>query len=146
MSDAQATIFAGIVGAILGGIIGVVGTYLGAVKIANRRFIVDAGTKLREAFQDELATLKAPGEVDALSLLESAFKKHLIAISEFNRRLPKCKRCAFNQAWQDYHCYPQPPFIHFLEQYTTTTGSMEEKEKNRNLAIERIEHILSFTK
>lgn len=145
MTDAQATIFAGTVGAILGGIIGVVGTYLGAVKIANRRFLIDAGTKLREAFNDELAALKAPEEIDALSLLEGTFKKHLIAISEFNRRLPECKRLAFNQAWQDYHCYPQPPFIHFLKQYTTRTGSMEQKKKNRNLAIERIEHILSFT-
>jgi hypothetical protein len=141
MTDVQATLL----GALLGGIIGVVGTYLGAIRIANRQFLIDAATKLREAFRDELATVQAPGEVVALNLLEDAFKKHLIAISEFNRRLPKCKRRAFNQAWQDYHCYPQPPFIHFLEQYTTRTGSIEQKKKNRSLAIERIEHILSFT-
>ncbi len=141
MTEVQATL----IGALLGGIIGVVGTYLGAIRIANRRFLIDAGTRLREAFNDELASLKAPGEIDALTLLESAFKKHLIAFSEFNRRLPKCKRPALNQAWQDYHCHPRPPFIHFLEQYTTRTGSMEEKKKNRDLAIERIEHILSFT-
>ena len=141
MTGVQATLL----GALLGGIIGVVGTYLGAIRIANRRFLIDAGTKLREAFNDELASLKAPGQIDALPLLESGFKKHLIAISEFNRRLSKCKRPAFNQAWQDYHCHPQPPFIHSLNQYTTRTGSMEQKKKNRDLAVERIEHILSFT-
>ena len=142
MTNTEATLLA----AIIGGVIGIVGTYVGAILIANRDRRIDAGRRLREAFQDELATLKAPGEIDALTLLESAFKKHLIAISEFNYRLPKCKRSAFDQAWQHYYCYPQQPFYPFLEQYTTTTGSMEQKKKNRNLAIERIEHILSFTK
>lgn len=141
MTNAEATLLA----AIVGGVIGIIGTYLGAIRIANRRFLIDAGTKFREAFQGELATLEVPGDIDAFTILQSAFKRHLIAISEFNRRLPKCKRAGYIQAWKDYHCHPEA-HIHFLEQYDTVTGSTEQREKNRVLAIKRIKHILSFTK
>ena len=145
MTNTEATLLA----AIIGGVIGIVGTYAGAILIANRNRRIDAGRKLREAFQDELVSLEVlpiPGEVDAFDTLNGASKKHLIAISEFSCALSRCKRSAFNQAWQQYHCYPEPPFTHFLEQYDTRTGSIEQRKKNRELAIERIKHILSFTK
>jgi hypothetical protein len=145
MTNTEATLLA----AIIGGVIGIVGTYAGAILIANRDRRIDAGRRLREAFQDELASLEVlpiPGEVDAFGILNSAFKKHLIAISEFAHVIPRCKRNLFSQAWQQYHCYPEPPFTHFLEQYDTRTGSIEQRKKNRELAIERIKHILSFAK
>lgn len=145
MTNTEATLLA----AIIGGIIGIVGTYLGAILIANRDRRINARRRLREAFQDELASLEVlaiPGEGDAFDILSGAFKKHFIAISEFTHIINRCKRNAFNQAWQDYHCYPKPPFPHFLEQYDTKTGSIEQRKKNRELAIERIKHILSFTK
>jgi len=141
MNVVQATLL----GALLGGIIGVVGTYLGAIRIANKQFLIDAGTKFRAAFHDELATLKAQEKIDAINILESAFKKHLIAISEFVRRLPRCKRATFNQAWENYYCHPATKIQH-LVQYDTVTGSTDQRKKNRELAIKRIEHILSFSK
>jgi len=144
MTNTEATLLA----AIIGGVIGIVGTYSGAILIANRDRRIDAGRRLREAFQDELASLEVlpiPGEGDAFDMLNGAFKKHLIATSEFARLVSRCKRNSFNQAWQDYHCYPKPPFPHFLEQYDTRTGSIEQRKKNRELAIQRVKHILSFT-
>lgn len=145
MTDVKITIITGIVSTILGGVIGVVGTYIGAVRIANRQRLLDAGLRLREAFQDEITLLQIGGNIDACHLLECAFKKHLIAVSEFKYILPKRKRVAFDQAWQQYHCFQGPPYIHFLEQYNTVGGRMEQREKNRQTVIQRLNHILSFT-
>lgn len=145
MTDTQATLTAGIAGAIIGGVIGVIGTYIGAVLIANRQHLIEAGRRLREAFQEELAILQASEDIEVCDLLENAFKKHLIAVSEFKYILPKSKSIIFSQAWEQYHCNPQLTHIHFLEQYSTIGGSREQKNNNRKLAIERIKHILSFT-
>ncbi|MGA2467807.1 MAG: hypothetical protein ABSH06_26100 [Thermodesulfobacteriota bacterium] len=96
MTNTEATLMA----AIIGGVIGIVGTYAGAILIANRDRRIDAGRKFREAFQDELASLEVlpiPGEADAFDILNGPFKKHLIAISEFSCILSRCKRNALNQ-------------------------------------------------
>ena len=144
MTDTQATLTAGIAGAIIGGVIGIIGTYIGAVRIANRQHLVEAGRRLRDAFQEELAILQASEDIEVCDLLKSAFKKHLIAVSEFKYILPKSKSIIFSQAWEQYHCHPELTHIQFLEQYSTI-GSREQKNSNRKLAIERIKHILSFT-
>lgn len=141
MTDVQATLL----GTIIGGVIGVIGTYLGAMKIADRQRFIDAGRRLREAFQDELAILRGPDDCDAFTLLNSSFKKHLIAITEFRYVLHGNKIESFNRAWLTYHCTSEAPFIHLLEQYDTKTGSREQRNKNRELAIQRINRILSFT-
>lgn len=144
MTDVQANLLSGIIGAVIGGVIG----FIGSNKIANRQIIVDAGYRLRDAFRDELAAFEAPGKIDAYSLLDRGFQKHLKAITEFRYALPKRKHQAFDQAWQEYHCIGgtgDAPLVHFLEQYTTNGVSLGEGHANRQLAIQRIKQILSFT-
>ena len=141
MTDVEATLW----GTVIGGFIGVIGTYFGAMKIAKRQRFIDTGLRLREAFQEELAILQVSEDCDAVAHLTSAFKKHFIAISEFRYVLPSCKLNSFDEAWRNYHCTSEPPYIHLLEQYDTRSGSGEQQNKNRELAIQRIRHILSFT-
>ncbi len=144
MTNIEATLF----GAGMGGIIGVIGTYIGAVKIMDRQLLLDAGRRLRESFQTELAILCANKEkIDAFFLLDRAFQKHAMAVNEFKYILRGNKCNSFDQAWQEYHCTNSGDgnLIHFLEQYNTIGVSVEERVKNRELAITRIGNILSFT-
>jgi hypothetical protein len=139
------TLLSAVVGAILGAIIGGICTYLGAVRMAGRERLLDAGRRLREAFQLELAVLEGKGDkVNTSVVLENAFQKHLIAVNDFRYALTGCKRDAFNQAWEQYHCTDSGnnKFIHSLDQYG---GFPSERDENRKLAIDKINHILSFT-
>ena len=147
MNEIQATLLTGFCGAILGGAIGVIGTYVGATRIAARDRLADAGRRMREAFYDELAALEVDGGRDlrAHTLLESAFKKHLIAVSEYMHILSMERRRTIAAAWVQYHCCQGKPEMHFLEQYNTVAGSTDQRDSNRRLAIERIRHLLSLT-
>lgn len=137
----------GLIGTIIGGAIGVIGTYIGAVKVAQKQILMDAGRKLREAFQPELTILEGAGrQVNTIAILEAAFQKHSIAVNDFMYTLIgcKCKPSAFNQAWEQYHCTDNGnnKLIHSLDQYG---GFPSERDDNRKLAIDRINRILSFT-
>lgn len=136
----------GVGSAIIGALVGALIGYRLSISLSNITAFNEAGRKLREAFYDELATLDGGSikDIDAHDILEIAFKKHMIAFWEFNVHIAESKRSAFNQAWQKYHCCPKTD-IHLLEQYDTVTGSMEQREKNRKLAIKNIQDIISFT-
>lgn len=146
MTDAEATLVAGISGAIIGGVIGVIGTYIGSIRISQQQRFVDAGRRLREAFHDEMATLRSDRHVNAATLLEDAFKKHLIAVTEFSYVLPESKRSYYYHTWNDYCSIPDHPGATFFEQYLSGHGNIQDSENNVKLAIERINNILSFTK
>ena len=58
MTDIQATLIAGIGGAIIGGAIGIIGTYLGTVKITKRQEFNKAADIFRADFIDEIFMLR----------------------------------------------------------------------------------------
>lgn len=140
MTEAEATL----VGALVGGTIGVVGTYFGALRIERIKIRYVVNNKLREAFAVELATLqRADDKFNHIALLESSFIKHQIAANEFTDFLTRSELCAFNKAWHKYYNYPKQipnpldgPF--FGTKYPNTS-------KGRNDAIKSIEDILAFS-
>ena len=132
-------------GAVIGGIIGIAGTYLGSVYLVKKQRFFDAGQRLREAFHAELAILCDPSDTsDPTDILKAAFKKHLSAVAEFRYILSCCRLDGFNKAWREYHCY-ENTCDQFLEQYSKHLGGTDLAKENRKLAVKRIEHVLSFT-
>lgn len=155
MTDAMLSVIGTIFGTIVGLVGGSVITWWGAVKLADRQSAITknlaiaerkaiAGIKLRAAFHDELALLRQSGG-DACQILETAFNKHLIAITEFSYSITPDIRPSFDKAWQEYHCHECDPRTPYLTQYSPRLGDTNLARENRNLAIRRIEHILSFT-
>ena len=99
-----------IVSAIVGGFIGIGGTFLGykLARNANLELIKitessEASAKLRAVFAPAKAHLKFPqslGNTEAKDFFESAFTNHAIAIEEFR---PFAKdNATYQKAWDDY--------------------------------------------
>jgi hypothetical protein len=140
MTETEATL----VGALVGGAIGVIGTYFGALRIERIKIRYVVNNKLREAFAIELATLqRADEKFNHISLLDSSFLKHQIAVNEFTDFLDRFELFAFNKAWHKYYNYPKQiknpldgPF--FETKYPNTPYGRSE-------AIKNIEAILAFS-
>ena len=133
-----------IVGVLLGTII----TYRFALRlsdIADKRLV---GTKLREAFAPELATLHYPPEGITIEwavteILKKSFDKHYTAVSEFRRFLSGKELTAFNKAWRTYYGYDDnDESFHytFFEKYHRTSDPNGVKK-----TISNIENLLIFT-
>jgi len=138
------------VAALIGTSIGLAGgfaiTYWGSINLAKRQGRSQAAMRLIYAFKNEIAILSdlrnegvAQGDI-----IESAFKKHLAAYIEFRFYLTNSKRACFDKAWNEYHCYDGDPKQPFLEQYSEHIGGESLAKENRELAISRMEKLLSF--
>jgi hypothetical protein len=139
MTDADATILAAAVGLITG-VIGIIGTYSGAIRLNRRNNKVLAGMRLREAFARELALLQyteGNSIVDVQHILKTAFEKHHMAVNEFRFFLACDELEAFNKAWREYDDYPD-----FSEYIVLPATAKKDIQK----AIDRIEAIRKFTK
>ena len=98
---------------------------------------------LRAAFADELSKLgNAPD--NAFDILKDAYSKHEKAGLEFAHFLPCSAKQRFLQAWETYRCHPKNPGVPFLEQYSKHLGDVSLAARNRALAIERINRVVSF--
>ena len=131
--------FDNIISAIVGGIIGIIGTYMGSVRLSRINNKHLAGLRLREAFSIELSALQfseSKTEHEIITILESSFNKHYMAINEFRFFLNRCSLLSFNKAWDEYYKNPiggnPPDFSQYM-------GDI-------NLALTRINKILEFTK
>ena len=72
MTDATATI----IGVIIGGLIGISGTLVGAFYVTTWQRFMESSQRLRFAFHDELAVLRDLSDsTDPAVLLQGAFKK-----------------------------------------------------------------------
>jgi len=129
---------------LLGACVGAVAAIAGAYITTGRQHKIEAGYRLRLAFHEELAVLRdASDNSDPCDILKSSLKKHLIAVEEFKFAICKRKIPSFEKAWEEYYKVDGFPFP---EQYFKHLGGIELANKNRELAIQRIEHILSFTR
>lgn len=106
MTDIQATL----VGAIIGGIIGVVGTYVGAIYISKKQNRTLASSKFRDAFTTTLAQLdltqKHKGIHDPPRIdehLVAALHIQAEAIESYRFFVPKNKQPEYQKAWDDYY-------------------------------------------
>lgn len=113
MTDTEATLIAGIAGAIVGGTIGVVGTYLGAIKIYKRQEHNKAIINFYTVFEPTLAFLYlakkhripsdkgiSPADVD--KFLRDAILNHAAAIEKFRPHISESKGTAYQEAWEKY--------------------------------------------
>lgn len=110
-----------------------------------------AGSKLREAFKDEIIALNPAHTIikDDLSIfLWNAFPKHESAIYDFSFPLKPKRKAAFYKAWQEYYCHQDAQnenTIPFLDQYSCRGHSIKEIHDIKNLVKSRLEAILKFT-
>lgn len=138
MTDADATLLAAAVG-LIGGAIGIIGTYSGAIRIARRNNRVMAGMRLREAFARELSMLQyheGYGIAEIPHILKTAFEKHHTAVNEFRFFLTGNELESFNKTWKEYDDYPD------FNKYTVLPATAE---KDIQKVIDRIEAIRKFT-
>ena len=129
-------------GAVIGGTIGIVGTYIGAIKLARINNKSLAGMRLREAFAPELAKLQHPersGVAEFAEILERAFEKHQMAVNEFRFFLTGDELTSFNKAWREYYSYPHEDKPNFSKHMMLSDEDIQN-------TIKEIEAILNFTK
>jgi len=138
MNDAQATIFSGIVGAILVGIIGVVGTYLGAVKIAKKNKRIEAGFNLYDSFRHTLRSLERAENFDTQDILNRSFGEQMKAAEHFRFFLTGRTLKGFSEAWDEYKEKNS-------KQKYADQGVKAEREPHREAALAAIYKILKFT-
>lgn len=104
-----------------------------------------ASAAFRSSFSGTLSSLRN-GYEDPYPMLEQQFPTHESSVLEFARHLNCIERKRFMKSWHDYYCDNGNPSIPFLEQYSKHEGSIELAKKNRKLAIQRIEHLLTYAK
>jgi hypothetical protein len=135
----------GVLGTLAGTIVGAVLTYFFSVSLSKKEGLRRAGRELREAFHKELVKLEQDKESDPCDVLQEAFSHHQMAANEFRFHLSESKKKKFDRAWREY-CYDDQDLdVPYLEQYSRNLGSVELAEKNRQLAINRINRILDLT-
>jgi hypothetical protein len=132
----------GVLGTLAGTVVGAVLTYFFSVNLSKKEGLRRAGRELREAFHKELVTLEQDKESNPYDVLQEAFSRHQAAVREFRFHLSESKKKKFDRAWREYCCDDQGLY---LEQYSHHQGGMELAEKNRQLAIDRINTILDLT-
>ena len=134
---------------ISGGVIAVIGVvvgYLSARRIANINAV-------NAAFYDELAALFEwnNNDINIPALLEKAFPKHLSAVLEFANFLSIDDRDRFISQWkkyyQDENNSGDSMYYHDFSKYSVAGDKKNKANRaNRELAIQRLEDILSYAK
>lgn len=121
-----------------------------SIRLAEIQRRHEAGVKFRLAFYDELAVLSEWNnkDINIPALLEKAFQKHLAAALEFANFLCIDDRDKFISKWQEYYQDESGSnnsmYYHDFLKYSTI-GEVSNKA-NRELAINRLEHLLSYAK
>lgn len=104
--------------------------------------------ELRKAFSEELLALHPnrhkEGE-DLYYVLLEALPKHQQAVREFSLHLSNNEKERFMAAWYEYLNYEgAPDDLEYLEQYSRYGRPVSEYEEACELAITRIEKLLSY--
>lgn len=123
----------------------------------NRRTrSANAAAAFRAAFTPVLATLQSPrnGVGATRALLSAAFQGHHEAVLVFRPYVGQLNRRGFDKAWGQYRCdqskdfkelgFPDPEQLAHLCEYIAIGA--EEESTVRSLALQRIEHLVSFAK
>jgi hypothetical protein len=121
--------------------------FIGYVAHRNNKFIrlAVAAAAFRASFSGTLASLRN-GSDDPYPMLEQQFLTHESSVLEFALHLNYIQRERFMKSWHDYYCLDGDSANPLLAQYSKHLGSTELATKNRNLAIQRIEQLLTYAK
>ena len=124
-------------------LIGALITYWLAWELAKKTARQEAGRRLREAFEPELAALdpitgQKTNNIEGL--LKDAWPRHRAAVSELMFHLPLRKRAGLATAWRDYyHLGGSICFLDYCQNLSDQTGNPRDRFR------QKVEAILSFT-
>jgi hypothetical protein len=148
MSDPSATIL----GAIIGGAIGIVASIIGGTVAADWHVFHTAAQKLKTTFlvaRTKVSDRRITNPEELESILIAEFPGQQLAIAEFRLVLPEEDVPAFDNAWEQYYEWEKadvkPKELNFI-QYTMPKHDGEISLSSKKLAIKRVDAILSFTK
>lgn len=133
---------------ILGTLLGTFITYRFALRLSNLSAQRLAKIKLREAFIPTLSQIRHPDKnsLPIDEILEADFIKHQTAVDEYRFFLSGVNLHAFTKAWEEYYA-DQKTKKKSLSQYSEFLDVDNIYPKPaREMAIDRIEAILEFTK
>lgn len=131
-------------------------TWWGSVDLARRQMLSLVSARLVSAFNDEIVWINRNNvtakEGLIYEILCAAFEKHNAAVTEFRFYLDKKSIRCFDKAWETYHKHsanfseewPDYKKINHLSEYLSVNE--EEEQKARDLALQRIHHLLRFAK
>ena len=104
----------------------------------------NAALKFRSVFSVELSALNPydKSQLEIVNVLENRFSLQEVAFQEFKLFLTKTERDRIDYLWREYcHCNNGP--YPYLYQYDNKSGSVEQNKKNSELALKRIEILVS---
>jgi hypothetical protein len=150
MTPTDATILAAVIGAITG-LVGIIGTYMGATRNIKRQEFNTAAAIFRDAFLPEILLLdirhapEGKESKSAMEIIEPAIMRHTEAMLRFIPYLHWWNRFCFTHAWNQYAHYKVKgePDTPYLAMYAEERW---EGKDTKELALKRIEDILKFAK
>lgn len=153
MSD---TLFAAIIGAITGGIIGICAIYYGnrltlstAMKTIRTTEFSKAAATFHCAFTEEIRLLSiihpghSPEFQKTYDILRTAYIKHQNAVIRFGAYLSDPCLTVFKTKWKEYCCYNEQSQQATFSEYITGVSHTDEL-RVRNLAVSRIKALLKI--
>ncbi len=153
MTNIEATLWASLVGAFVGGGIAylisnsqIKKAHQNAIELLRQQEFSNACIFFINAFIDELNLLETESKDAYVDILRPAFSKHRTAVYIFRQAISdKGRRTAFDKAWEEYYKNENRPDSP-LRQYSTQLPQPDsiQKEKRRPLAINRIKTLLEF--
>lgn len=146
MTETQFTLFATILGAITGGILGIVGSYIASFGLAKRQALKEAKNAFADIFEAIAATIRQNPDLSEKDIAESILKKNYIAqvtvMKSLSRRLCGSQRQTLTKAWQKYidpeECADEPFLSYIGLPYE------EGKSYGRQYILGAIKHLISF--
>lgn len=84
-------------------------SYLLKINFVNKKRKLEASSKFREAFSEEISKCKIPGDFKIKEILFNARLKHQEAVTLFEPFIEKSNLDSFKQTWEKYcelHRYP----------------------------------------
>jgi hypothetical protein len=150
---------AAVLGAIAGGILGIISTYFAtrearstALEVIKINEFNSASIAFFNAFLPTIMALDEryqtgdrPDDINVMEVIEKDIKNQTIAMLRFRLYLPSSKVETFNSAWRAYCRYDisdGSPKNQFLAQYNEEIWN---GQPTRKLALTRISNLLSFT-
>ena len=149
------SLFIGFLLGVIGAFFGSLFSYLFSERRRRNEEFNKAASKFRNAFLPEIIFLKhnarisSAGSSDNLQefLLFGYTRRHLKALVAFKPYLAPKKKKGIDQAWQEYCCNPDKLDELYFQQYSYKSTERETiGEQCKQLALERIEKILEFSK
>lgn len=145
----NSTDYTSLLTAIIGGIIGIVGTYIGAVKIAKRQALREASDNFIDIFETIKATISQNPDLNIRGIVDDILKKNYTiqfsTMKTLSRRLRSNKSQALRTTWKKYidpdNCGNDEPFISYY-----SPPFQGGKSYDRKYILNVIEDLISFAK